>query len=82
MWENHGAPDVGPMQPVSSIRKGGDALRGVSMGKYFIKETGNQKIKLKSKHERLTQYHTRAIFNFLPDRSACFHRREGSEWWN
>lgn len=36
---------------------GGDIPRVVSMGKYFIKETWNKKIKLKSKHECLTQCH-------------------------
>lgn len=35
-----------------------------------------KKIKLKSKHEHLTQCHRRAIFNFLPDRSTCFHHRQ------
>lgn len=60
---------------------GGDVPSVVSMGKYFIKETWN-KIKLKSKHEHLTQCHMRAIFNFLPDRSTCFHHRQLFQWWN
>lgn len=36
------------------------------MGKYFIKETWNKKIKLKSKHECLTQCHIRLfLISFL-----------------
>lgn len=38
-------------------RDGGDVPSVFSMGKYFIKEAWNKKIKLKSKHERLTQCH-------------------------
>lgn len=57
-------------------RDGEDVPSVFSMGKYFIKETWNKKIKLKSKHEHLTQCHMKAIFNFLSDHSTCFHHRQ------